>query len=111
MFRIENGEDISDDEFANIVKPHLEKTDVFLEHYIMPEYIAYYIASGFYYSALWECSFDIQVKSSADLFNYFGYDMERLKNSVKTLLEEKYSLKVIAEEPNLKLEIISLVNS
>ncbi len=111
MFRKEDGKDITDDEFLNIVKPHLKRTDVFLEHYIMAEYIAYYIASGFYYNALWECSFDTQIRSSADIFNYFNYDKAKLKKNIKTLLEEKYSLKVVAEEPNLKLEIICLTNS
>ena len=108
MFRMEDGKDLTDKEFEDITYPHQLQTELFLEEYIIPEYVAFYIASGYYESAIWEGSFDILINSSADVFNYIINDKNKLKKAIIKLLRSKYSLNVISEKPTLKIEVIPL---
>ena len=46
MIRKTTNGDISDEEFNAILKPFLDNYDEYIESYIMPEVIAYYIANS-----------------------------------------------------------------
>ena len=46
--------DISDDEFNLIISPHGDKVNQFVEEYIMPEVIAFYLATGYYGNCMYE---------------------------------------------------------
>ena len=66
MFRKTNSEDISDNDFLKIQMPHIKLCSSFLEEFIIPEYIAFHIASGYYHSSLWGCSLTQHFNSAFD---------------------------------------------
>ena len=48
MLRKCTDEDISDEECKNVIDPFYDNFDEYVVNYIMPEVIAFYIASSFY---------------------------------------------------------------
>lgn len=54
MIRPSTDENISDEELEKIINPFYNTYDEFIETYVMPEVIAYYIANSFYRNAIWE---------------------------------------------------------
>lgn len=46
MFHKPSDEDITQEEIEKYLTPHRELTNEFLKEFIIPEYIAFYIASG-----------------------------------------------------------------
>lgn len=111
MFHKCTDEDITPEEIEKYIAPHRELTEEFLEEFIMPEYIAFYIASGFNHYALWEGTFSQHYNSAADLFNYFPEDQTKIINNVKKILRIKYSLAIVEEKPLLKLQRLDLKDS
>ena len=103
MFHKSSDEDITPEEIEKYLTPHRELTNEFLKEFIMPEYIAFYIASGVNHFALWEGSFSQHYNSAADIFNYFPEDKTSVIDNVKKILRIKYSLEIIEEKPLLKL--------
>ena len=57
MIRKTTNGDISDEEFNAILKHFLDNYDEYIESYVMPEVIAYYIANSYYRNAMYEGSF------------------------------------------------------
>ncbi len=53
MLRKCTDEDISDEECENVIDSFYENYDSYLEEYVVPEVIAFYIASSFYRNAMW----------------------------------------------------------
>ena len=107
MFRKFNGKDISDKDFAEIQMPHIKLCSNFLEEYIIPEYIAFHIASGYYHNSLWECSLSQHFNSAFDCT--FCHDIRNKNKIIKNvieLLKIKYCLEVTEESPILKLKEI-----
>lgn len=99
MLREETNKDISDEEFNKIIKPFIDNYDEYIESYIMPEVIAYYIANGHYRNYLSNCSFIRHYNSAKDIINYFDEDYEKVKAEVFKLLRIKYGLIIINEDP------------
>lgn len=106
MLRKCTDEDISDEEFNEILKPFLDNYDEYNESYIMPEVIAYYIANSYYRNAMYEGSFLQHYNSAKDLINMFGENEEKIKAEVFKLLRVKYALSITNENPleNKKIE-------
>ena len=46
MIRPETGEDITEEEFNTVLKPFSDNYDEYLESYVLPELIAYYMANN-----------------------------------------------------------------
>ena len=99
MIRENVNGDISDEEFEKILKPFSDSYDEYLENYIMPEVIAYYIANSYYRNAMYEGSFLQHYNSAKDLINMFGENEEKVKAEVFKLLRVKYALSIINENP------------
>ena len=59
-------EDIKEGDIEKIIKPFYDSYNEFLENYIMPEVIAYYIANSFYRNAMWESLFKQHHNSAAE---------------------------------------------
>ena len=53
MLRKCTDEDISNEECKNVIDPFYDNFDEDVVTYIMPEVIAFYIASSFYRNAMW----------------------------------------------------------
>lgn len=92
-------EDIKEEDIEKIIKPFDDSYNEFLENYIMPEVIAYYIANSFYRNAMWESSFKQHYNSAADIINFFDEDYNKVKLEVIKLLRIKYALEVTNENP------------
>ncbi len=99
MIRKTANGDISDEEFEAIFKPFLDNYDEYIESYVMPEVIAYYIANSYYRGSMYEGTFLQHYNSAKDLINLFGEDYEQVKAEVYKLLKIKYALLIINEEP------------
>lgn len=74
MIRKNTHGDISESEFNKIIKPFMDNYNEYLECYIMPEIIAYYIANGYYRNSMYEGTFLQHYNSAKDIINYFGED-------------------------------------
>lgn len=105
MFRKTVNGNISDEDFKKILMPFNDNYDDFLENYIMPEVIAFYIANSFYRDAMWKGSFKQHYNSASDVINFFNEDYKKVKAKVIKLLRIKYALEVTNEEPLILKQI------
>ena len=92
MIRPETGKGIKGEEFEAILKSFIDNYDDFIECYIMPEVIAYYIANDYYRNAMYETTFIQEYNSAKDIINLFSEDYEKTKAEVLKLLRIKYAL-------------------
>ena len=99
MLRKSTDEDISDEELETIINPFYDNYHDYVEEYVMPEVIAFYIASSFYRNAMWEATFLQHYNSASDIFNLCDEDYEKAKAKIIKLLRIKYSLEIISEDP------------
>ena len=99
MIRKTTNGDISDEEFNAILKPFLDNYAEYIESYVMPEVIAYYMANSYYRNAMYEGSFLQHYNSAKDLINMFGENEEKVKAEVFKLLRVKYVLSITNENP------------
>lgn len=98
MFRKEDGKDITDEEFEELIEPFGDACYRYLHDDILPEYVAFYLATGVEMKALFSNTYKIHISSAADVLN-ISYDYEFVKNKVTALLAEKYHLRVISDNP------------
>lgn len=99
MLRKCTNEDISDEECKNVIDPFYDNFDEYVVTYIMPEVIAFYIASSYSRNAMWEATFYQHYNSAKDIFNISDdEDYDKVKAEVIKLLRIKYSLEVISED-------------
>lgn len=54
MIRPKTGEDITDKEFIKVLKLFVDNYGEYLESFIFPEVISYYIANAYYRNAMYE---------------------------------------------------------
>ena len=100
MIRKCTDEDISDEECKKVIDPFYKNFDEYIITYVMPEVIAFYIASSYSRNAMWEATFYQHYNSAKDTFNVSGYeDYDSIKTEVIKLLKIKYSLEIISEDP------------
>ncbi len=99
MIRESISDDISDEEFEKIIKPFDDNYDEYLESYILPEVIAYYLANAFYRGAMWKASFIQHYNSAKDILNIVNEDYQKVKQEVIKLLRVKYALEIVNEDP------------
>ena len=82
MLRKCTDEDISNEECKNVIDLFYDNFDEYVVNYIMPEVIAFYIASSFYRNAMCEAMFLQHFNSAADVFNLPDENYEKIKNEV-----------------------------
>jgi hypothetical protein len=82
MLRKSTEEDISDEELETIISPFYDNYHDYVEEYVMPEVIAFYIASSFYRNAMWKATFLQHYNSAFDIFNLYDEDYEKAKAKV-----------------------------
>ena len=98
MIRKSTDEDISDEELETIINPFYDNYHEFIIDYVMPEVIAFYLASSFSRNAMWEATFLQHYNSAKDIFNVDDNDYEKVRSEVIKLLRIKYSLEIICED-------------
>ena len=99
MFRKTDINKISDDDFANIVNPHINEFNDYLESNIIPVAIAHYLSSGYSINALWSEPFENHINDVLNKFNVEIQNIILLKHRITQILENKYNLKVTNENP------------
>ena len=99
MISPETGEDITDEEFIKVLKPFVDNYDEYLESYILPEVISYYIANAYYRNAMYETTWIQEFNSARDILNIVEVDVNKVSTEVKKLLRIKYALEVISDDP------------
>ena len=62
-------EDISNIELENVINPFYDNYHEFIVSYVMPEVIAFYLASSYSRNAMWEATFLQHYNSAKDIFN------------------------------------------
>lgn len=88
---------------TTIINPFYDNYHDYVEEYVMPEVVAFYITSSFYSNAMREATFLQHYNSASNIFNLCDENHEKAKAEVIKLLRIKYSLKIISEDPlNLK---------
>ena len=100
MLRKSTDEDISDEECEKVINPFYANYHEYIITYVMPEVIAFYIASSYIRNAMWEATFYQHYNSAKDTFNICDdKDYDKIKAEVIKLLRMKYSLEIISENP------------
>lgn len=99
MIRLETGEDITDEEYIKVLKPFVDNYDEYLESYVLPELISYYIANAYYRNAMYETTWIQEFNSARDILNIVEVDVVKVSAEVKKLLRIKYALEVISDDP------------
>ena len=89
MLRKSTDEDISNEELETIINPFYDNYHNYVEEYVMPEVIAFYIASSFYRNAMWEATFLQHYNSASDMFNLYDEDDNLLGTAIAGLNELK----------------------
>lgn len=79
MLRKCTDEDISDEKCEKVIDPFYENYDSYLEEYVIPEVIAFYIAGSFYRNAMWEATFEQHFNSAFDTFNLMCRNYKKWK--------------------------------
>lgn len=97
--RTETGEDITDEEFIKILKPFVDNYDEYLETYIIPEVISYYIANAYYRHAMYETTWEREFNSARDSLNITKIDISKVSEEVRKPLRIKYALEVVSDNP------------
>lgn len=98
MIRKNNG-DISDEEVERILIPFSDNIIDFMNEYVIPEVVAFYIANAFYRNAMWESSLIQIYNSASDMINVSTKDKNKSIKEIKKLLKIKYALDVINDNP------------
>lgn len=98
-------DELTDDEFEKLIIPFDKNIDEYIKEYILYDFIAFYIASGWERDVLSQTDLKTECNTATDVLANVSdtneFDFEKLKR----LLEVKFSLKVISESP-LELEKI-----
>ena len=100
MIRKCTDEDISNEELEKVINHFCDNYHEYIITYVMPEVIAFYIASSYSRNAMWEATFYQHYNSAKDTFNICNdEDYDKVKVEVIKLLRMKYSLEIISENP------------
>ena len=91
-------DDVSDEDFDNVVLPCQNKLHEYVQNTFLDEYVAYNISVYYRGNAMWDEPFATQVKSAVeDLAQFSQNDCNYSK--IKDILENKYKLKVVCDSP------------
>lgn len=92
-------EDIRDEDLELHLNPHLYKFQDYLRAEIIPEMCAYWIASGYFDSSLFEDKYDIFIRDVLAMFGDNYKLTNRLRSNVTKVLKTKYKLKIRSYDP------------
>lgn len=79
-------------------QPFYNNLHNYLNTYIIPDVIAFYLASSFQYNCLNKYSLEIHLRSSLSLFNT-NCNIKELIPVIENILLIKYNLKIISINP------------
>ena len=86
--------DITDKEFEEIYLPFYNNVNEYLNNYVIPDLVAFYLANGYSRHCLSDCSLRNHINSAIDVFN-IRCDIDKLIPQIELILRIKYNLKII----------------
>ncbi len=89
--------DITDKEFEKIYLPFYNNVNNYLNNYVIPDVVAFYLANAYSRHCLSECNLINHINSAIDVFNC-RCDISRLIPKVKEILRIKYNLIIIIKD-------------
>ena len=89
---------ITDKEFEKIDLPFYNNVNNYLNNYVIPDVVAFYLANAYSRHCLSECNLINHINSAVDIFNC-RCDISRLISKVKEILKIKYNLVVKNTNP------------
>ncbi len=90
--------DITDKEFEKIYLPFYNNVNDYLNKYVIPDLVAFYLANAYSRHCLSECNLINHINSAIDVFNV-RCDIDKLIPSIKKILRIKYNLKIVKNNP------------
>lgn len=90
--------DITDKEFEKIYLPFYNNVNDYLNNYVIPDLVAFYLANAYSRHCLSECNLINHINSAVDIFNC-RCNIIRLIPKVKEILKIKYNLVVKNTNP------------
>ena len=90
--------DITDKEFEKIYLPFYNNVNDYLNNYVIPDLVVFYLANAYSRHSLSECNLINHINSSVDIFNC-RCDIIRLIPKVKEILKIKYNLIIVKNNP------------
>ena len=90
--------DITDKEFEKIYLPFYNNVNEYLNNYVIPDLVAFYLANGYSRHCLSECNLINHINSAIDIFNC-RCDISRLIPKIKEILIIKYNLIIVKDSP------------
>ena len=93
--------DITDYDYENHLLPHFNKFDQYMFNEIIPDITAYYIAIGYLEGNMFQHPLKLYITDMLARVNYDSdeVDVDKIKENVKKVLESKYGLITINENP------------
>ncbi len=94
--------DITDEEFEEKYGPFYDNFNDYMKTFVIPDVVAFYLASGYDRSCLDDCPLKNHINSAVDVFNIIC-DVDELIPTIEMILKIKYNLKITQKNP-LKIE-------
>ena len=91
---------LTNEEFNSIIGPFDDKVTNYITNEIVNEFVAYYISTAFEMDALWDGSFKLSCYAAVETLAQLDSDSCDL-DKIKSILENKYKLKVIQDKPTI----------
>ena len=85
--------DITDKEFEEIYLPFYNNVNDYLNNYVIPDLVAFYLANGYSRHCLSDCPLRNHINSAIDVFNV-RCDIDKLIPQIELILRIKYNLKI-----------------
>ncbi len=88
--------DITDKAFDKIHLPFYNNVNEYLNNYVIPDVVAFYLANAYSRHCLSECNLINHINSAIDVFNC-RCDMNKLIPKVQEILKIKYNLIIVKD--------------
>ena len=88
--------DITDKEYEKIYLSFYNNVNNYLNNYVIPDLVAFYLANGYSRHCLSECNLINHINSAVDIFNC-RCDISRFISKVKEILRIKYNLIIVKD--------------
>ena len=85
-------------EFEKIYLPFYNNINDYLNNYVIPDLVAFYLANAYSRHCLSECNLINHINSAIDVFNV-RCDIDKLIPSITKILRIKYNLKIVKNNP------------
>ena len=95
---IKGNKDITEKEYKKYYEPFYNNMDLYLNNYIVPDVVAFYIANSFYRHCLCDAKLDTHIISAAALFNH-NFDVNNIIPQIIDILKIKYNLVITKTNP------------